>query len=110
LEVWLELEVEGAFASVLADVSLPCGRRLLDLNIRGGHAGLWGSLCPEVGELAHRGWRRKIIKSEGVLPGRREEKTRGILLWQKHERETERKRRFGDSGRLGGRSGKVGRW
>ena len=88
LEIGPELEVEAAFASVLADVPLPRGRRLLDLDVLSVHvARLWGSLCPVVGVLlAHRVW-KKSIKSEGVLPGRRETKTKDIIL-RKHQRET----------------------
>ena len=89
LAIGLEVQVEAALASLLGGVSLPRGWRLLDLDALDVHIGLWRSLCPVVGVLAHRVvcW-REIIKSEGVLPGRREEKTKDLIL-RKHERQTE---------------------
>jgi hypothetical protein len=108
LAIGLEVQVEAALASILGDVSLPRGRRLLDLNVLDVHVGVWRSLCPVVGVLAHRVvcW-RQIIKSEGVLPGRREEKTNDLIL-RKHERQTEGGGGCGfGCGGLGGGSGRC---
>jgi hypothetical protein len=65
LEIGLEFKVEAALASVLADISLPRGRWLLDLSVLGVHVWLWGSLRPVVRVLAHRVSVRRIIKSDG---------------------------------------------
>jgi hypothetical protein len=101
LKIGPELEVEAALAAVLAGVALPRGGRLLDRDVVDVHvARLRGSLRPVVGVLAHRVAWRKSIKSEGVLPGRRETKTKDIIITQTSTRDVGGGARGFDGGKI----------